>query len=64
MNGCAGEPAGVGRNRAEALGWLRKPRDGVGDQIGYLGLRVAPMLSGVNAPQDEFPFDLCLGRYP
>lgn len=42
------EPEGEGRGRAEALGWLRKPRDGVGDQIGYLGLTVAPTGRGVN----------------
>jgi len=35
-------PNGVGRDQAVALGWLRKPRDGVGDQIGYLGLTLAP----------------------
>ena len=42
------DPEGVGRGRAEALGWLRKPRDGVGDQIGYLGLTVAPTGRDVN----------------
>ena len=41
---------GVGRDQAVALGWLRKPRDGVGDQIGYLRLRVAPAAERVNAP--------------
>jgi hypothetical protein len=42
------EPQDVERGRAVPLGWLWKPRDGVGDQIGYLGLRVARTTRGVN----------------
>ena len=34
--------------QAGALGCATKPRDGVGDQIGYLGLRVAPSSPAVN----------------
>jgi hypothetical protein len=42
------EPKGARRGRAVVPGWLRKPRDGVGDQIGYLGLTLAPTGRGVN----------------
>ena len=41
-------PTGVGRGRAVVPGWLRKPRDGMGDQIGYLRLTLAPTGRGVN----------------
>jgi hypothetical protein len=42
------EPGGARQSRAEALGWVAKPRDGMGDQIGYLRLRVARAAKGVN----------------
>ncbi len=44
---------GVGRGRAGALGCLTKPRVGVGDQIGYLRLRLAPDARDVNAGSEE-----------
>jgi hypothetical protein len=37
------------RTRAEALSCLAKPRDGMGDQIGYLRLRLARAKQRVNA---------------
>lgn len=58
-----GELDGVGRGRAVALGWLRKPRDGDGDQIGYLRLTVAPTGRDVNPPNDEFWNSPCLDWY-
>jgi len=39
---------GENRAQAEALCCRTKPRDGVGDQIGYLRLRLAPTARGVN----------------
>ena len=56
-----GNPAGAVESRAEALGWVAKPRDGVGDQIGYLRLRVARTGQGVNAGVKDFYRELCFG---
>jgi len=42
------ESKGVERGRGVVPGWLRKPRDGMGDQIGYLRLTLAPTGRGVN----------------
>jgi hypothetical protein len=58
-----GEPADASEGRAEALGCLAEPRDGVGDQIRYLRLRVAPTAHRVNQPNDEFWQSQCLGGY-
>jgi hypothetical protein len=53
--GCfCGEPEGAVENRAEALVCLVKPRIGVGDQIGYLRLRLARAEQGVNVGANVF----------
>ena len=56
-----GKLAGAVESRAEALGWVAKPRVGVGDQIGYLRLRVARTRQGVNAGVKDSYRELCLG---
>ena len=49
-----GEFAFGRQERADALGCLAGPRDGVGDQVRYLRLRVAPAGAGVNAGRKDF----------
>jgi hypothetical protein len=48
------KPQDLRQCRAEALGCLRKPRDGYGDQIGYLRLRVAPTGRDVNPTKRSY----------
>jgi len=47
-------PLSQAQDWAEALGRTAEPRDGVGDQIRYLGLRVAPSAAHVNVPKAYF----------
>lgn len=49
-----GKTRNAAQDRAEALGWGMGPRDGIGDQIRYLGMRVAPPGLGVNVGSMDF----------